>query len=290
MIRDRTKADSAIDENEVVDINNNKKMQSKNKSEQAPSLVIYKKIRIDLFKIFEFFLISIIMLVAVTAIYNISARETLSKSIEAKIHTLNSEFVSSNKQVLSGNILPDGINNLPEQVAEIAKLEKLSSEIQALKAYGGNSFSNLGTIKSTFIFSEKTSENSNGYYGYFGTLEYFFAQLPMLSSDMLLALALLSCGALGSVIASIKSNSSVNLSKFTIGFTTGFITYLAIKGGQFVFLLQVPGASAVLNPYTASFVGLLSGMFSERFHLVLGSFMDAATEKLKNSKSDSNKT
>jgi hypothetical protein len=286
MSNETKKNNSEVDENEVMHINNHKTKIESVHYDNAFSW-LYRRVRSDILTIFEFLLICLIMLLAVTAIYNISARETLSKSIETKIHTLNSEFVSSNKQTLSGKIPLDSISDLPKQVAEIARLEELSSEIQALKAYGGSFNSNLGTIKLAFTFSDDKQRYLENY-PYLGVFSDILSALLVLSSDLLLALALLSCGALGSVIASLRSNSSVKLSKFTVGFTTGFITYLAIKGGQFVFLLQVPGASAVLNPYTASFVGLLSGMFSERFHLVLASFMDKATDKLKKSSSEIN--
>lgn len=250
---------------------------------------VYREMINDILKLFEFVLICVVIIVAIFSIYNISARETLSKSIEQKIHLLNSEFVSTNKIVLTGKLSVDNQTDVAMQLSEITNLERLSSQIQALKAYGGSNVLSLDTIKSGFISTntpikepvstgtEKEKVSVSVGTNPFGELTSFFSHM---SSDILLAFSLLSCGALGAVIASIRSDNNVNLSKFTIGFTTGFITYLGIKGGQFVFLLQVPGAAAVLNPYTASFIGLISGMFSERFHLILGNFMDKASSKL----------
>lgn len=247
-------------------------------------LQLYENITVDLFKLFEFVLICIIIFVAIFSIYNISARETLSKSIELKINSLNSEFVTSNKMVLSSQLTEQDQKDVAEQLKEISNLDILSSQIQALKAYGGSDELTLNTIKSEFIAGNRAEAEAD-------TNVIQVISLPpvailvrlfsYMSSDVLLAFSLLSCGALGAVIASIRSNNNVDLSKFTIGFSTGFVTFLGIKGGQFVFLLQVPGAASVLNPYTASFIGLLSGMFSERFHLMLADFLDKATNKLR---------
>lgn len=254
-------------------------------------LQLYKNLTVDLFKLFEFALICLIIVVAIFSIYNISARETLSKTIELKISSLNSEFVTSNKMVLSGNLSEQDQTDVANQLKEISSLEVLSSQIQALKAYGGSVGLSLETIKSEFITSIQTSPDiDSSKLSTFASFERLANSFSYMSSDVLLAFSLLSCGALGAVIASIRSNNNVDLSKFTIGFSTGFVTFLGIKGGQFVFLLQVPGAAAVLNPYTASFIGLLSGMFSERFHLMLADFLDKATSKLKGEGASDSKT
>ncbi|WP_345883899.1 hypothetical protein [Shewanella algae] len=278
---ERTKA-------EVHDINVPKDEYEHDLERRSSVLQLYKNITVDLFKLFEFALICIIIFVAIFSIYNISARETLSKSIELKINSLNSEFVTSNKMVLSSQLSEQDQKDVAEQLKEISSLEILSSQIQALKAYGGNDELTLNTIKSEFIVGNRTEPDANvNQVISLSPVASLVRLFSYMSSDVLLAFSLLSCGALGAVIASIRSNNNVDLSKFTIGFATGFVTFLGIKGGQFVFLLQVPGAASVLNPYTASFIGLLSGMFSERFHLMLANFLDKATNKLQGS--DDNK-
>ncbi|EIO4083648.1 hypothetical protein LQK65_004121 [Vibrio parahaemolyticus] len=278
---EQTKAD-------VHDINVPKNEYERDLERRSSVLQLYKNITVDLFKLFEFVLICIIIFVAIFSIYNISARETLSKSIELKINSLNSEFVTSNKMVLSSQLTEQDQKDVAEQLKEISNLEILSSQIQALKAYGGSDELTLNTIKSEFIVGNRAEADANvSQVISLSPVASLVRLFSYMSSDVLLAFSLLSCGALGAVIASIRSNNNVDLSKFTIGFATGFVTFLGIKGGQFVFLLQVPGAASVLNPYTASFIGLLSGMFSERFHLMLADFLDKATNKLKGS--DENK-
>ncbi|EGQ8047843.1 hypothetical protein HYO05_23280 [Vibrio parahaemolyticus] len=274
---------------DVHDINVPKNEYERDLERRSSVLQLYKNITVDLFKLFEFVLICIIIFVAIFSIYNISARETLSKSIELKINSLNSEFVTSNKMVLSSSQLTEqDQKDVAEQLKEISNLEILSSQIQALKAYGGSDELTLNTIKSEFIVGNRAEADANvSLVISLSPVASLVRLFSYMSSDVLLAFSLLSCGALGAVIASIRSNNNVDLSKFTIGFATGFVTFLGIKGGQFVFLLQVPGAASVLNPYTASFIGLLSGMFSERFHLMLADFLDKATNKLKGS--DENK-
>lgn len=231
---EQTKAD-------VHDINVPKDEYERDLERRSSVLQLYKNITVDLFKLFEFVLICIIIFVAIFSIYNISARETLSKSIELKINSLNSEFVTSNKMVLSSQLTEQDQKDVAEQLKEISNLEILSSQIQALKAYGGSEELTLNTIKSEFIVGNRTEADANvSQVISLSPVASLVRLFSYMSSDVLLAFSLLSCGALGAVIASIRSNNNVDLSKFTIGFATGFVTFLGIKGGQFVFLLQVP--------------------------------------------------
>ncbi|MEH6347763.1 MAG: hypothetical protein V7785_21895 [Bermanella sp.] len=227
-------------------------------------------------------LIILIILIAIISISNISSRETLSKSIDLKIQELNAEFVSANQIVLSGELSKTNKKDIEEQLLELKLYGNLQSEIQSLINYGGHEF-RLNSIQKRFVDgapSEGTEADliSTPVFSNYQLINY----LNSFTSDILLGLAVLMCAALGSAIAGLRNNQAIHPSRLTAGFATGFITYLGIKGGQFVFLLQVPGAAAVLNPYTASFIGLLSGLFSERFHMMLNHLMERAADKFNN--------
>ena len=67
----------------------------------------------------------------------------------------------------------------------------------------------------------------------------------------------------------------------SLGLASGFVVYLAIKGGKHLFLLQTSGEIVAFNPYGSAFAGLLSGLFTERAHEFLSMLMDDFLERLK---------
>ena len=81
---------------------------------------------------------------------------------------------------------------------------------------------------------------------------------------MLLAIAIMTCGAIGATIGSIRHTGRLTWRSVLFGLSSGFIVFLAIKGGKHIFLLQVQGQMPQFNPYSSGFFGLIAGMFTER--------------------------
>lgn len=88
-------------------------------------------------------------------------------------------------------------------------------------------------------------------------------------SDHLVAIALMCCGTIGAFIAAIRRNRHSKLHLVTMGAAAGFITFLVIKGGRYVFLLQLSGDVGSLNPYSCALAALIAGLFTDRAYLLL---------------------
>jgi hypothetical protein len=89
-------------------------------------------------------------------------------------------------------------------------------------------------------------------------------QPSTLSSDFLLALAIMACGVMGALVAGMRSRERTSLRDFSRGMSSGFICYLGIKGGKYLFLLHAAGEAVGFNPYGSAFAGLLVGLFSQK--------------------------
>ena len=103
----------------------------------------------------------------------------------------------------------------------------------------------------------------------------------LLSSDQLLALAVMACSAIGAMIAALRGNGLMTLRALALGIATGFVVYLAIKGGKHVFLLQMQTEIVAFNPYGSAFAGLLAGMFTEKAYQVLTTIVDDFADRLR---------
>ena len=103
-----------------------------------------------------------------------------------------------------------------------------------------------------------------------------------LNSDYLLAIAIMTCGAIGGMIASLRRASRLTWNGVIFGLSSGFIVFLSIKGGRHIFLLQTQGLMPQFNPYSSSFLGLIAGMFTERTFQFLGAVIDTVFDTLRN--------
>ena len=90
----------------------------------------------------------------------------------------------------------------------------------------------------------------------------------------------MTCGAIGALVSGMRRNQRVTLRNVSLGLSAGFIVYLAVKGGKYVFLLQSLGEEVPFNPYSTAFVGLLAGLFLERAHQFLTSLVDQAIRRV----------
>jgi|GEM_PF-7037252 len=107
-------------------------------------------------------------------------------------------------------------------------------------------------------------------------------ELQFLKSDFLLAIAIISCGVIGTFITRARKTKNGNplLMDLLLGFSTGFVVFLMIKGGKHVFLMEAQMQTFPFNPYSSSFAGLLAGMFTDTTYQILTKIMDSLSEKI----------
>ncbi len=95
-----------------------------------------------------------------------------------------------------------------------------------------------------------------------------------LSTDYLLAIAIMSAAALGAIVVGLRSKAPTSIRDVGLGLASGFICFLAIKGGKHLFVLELGAEPISFNPYGAAFAGVLVGLFSERAYRLLSALVD----------------
>jgi hypothetical protein len=106
-------------------------------------------------------------------------------------------------------------------------------------------------------------------------------QPATLNSDYLLAIAIMACGVMGALIAGMRSDETTSVRDFSRGLSSGFICYLGIKGGKYIFLLHAAGETVGFNPYGSAFAGLLVGLFSQKAYETLEMLFSDLTSRIK---------
>ncbi|MEP4038089.1 hypothetical protein [Pseudophaeobacter sp.] len=98
--------------------------------------------------------------------------------------------------------------------------------------------------------------------------------LSSFPSDHLLALIVVCCGAIGSLYSGVREKAPAPFLRAPIGAVAGFICFLILKGGKFLFVVQTSGVVLPINPYAAAFAGIIAGLFTERAYLFLERVFD----------------
>jgi len=101
------------------------------------------------------------------------------------------------------------------------------------------------------------------------------------ASEVLLVISILCCSILGSLIAGLREEKFTSIGDLILGFAGGFILYLAMKGGKFLFTLNAADGAVGLNPYGLSFMGLLVGLYLRRAYAFLSWLLDRFEKSLK---------
>lgn len=105
--------------------------------------------------------------------------------------------------------------------------------------------------------------------------------MATIRSEILFAWTLMACGIIGAAMAVLRSSTREMTRALVLGLPTGFVVFLAIKGGKHLFLLQVQGETLALNPYGGAFAALLAGLFTEKAYEVLSIIVNDFVERLK---------
>lgn len=107
------------------------------------------------------------------------------------------------------------------------------------------------------------------------------------SSEFLLAMVVVACGTIGALIAAMRTQggrerltSRALVQNLVMGFSAGFITFFAVRGGKSVFLLHGDAPTFTSNPYTTGFLGLIAGLFTDRAYTVLMKAVDELQKKI----------
>jgi hypothetical protein len=88
-------------------------------------------------------------------------------------------------------------------------------------------------------------------------------------------------GMLGAILAGLRRSIIASPQDYVLGALTGFVMYLALKGGKYVFLMSVKEGTFEFNPFSAAFLALIAGLLSERFYGFVTNVFDVVSDRLK---------
>jgi len=113
-------------------------------------------------------------------------------------------------------------------------------------------------------------------------------------NDILLAVTLICCGSVGSMFAAQRAGNVNTIRQLFFGVVAGFIAFLSIKGGRYLFLIGTSSDTLSVNPYASAFIGIVAGLFTERiyvvFERVFAVLMETFEGRVRNSQLDSGKS
>ena len=243
------------------------------------------------YEILEMFAVVVLSILAVITVSEMSSREAFSNSVASKIVSLNSDLanISINLPSESDSKITESVYfQRKETTSKIVVFEDLNDKVNTLITIGVDHQS--GTLKAltqtyqqvtsrfeTELDSSKPSNILNDL-----SSSFYIEFIYEMRSDHLLALSIICCSALGAMIFGLRSGTKMNVRTMTSGLATGFVVYLALKGGQHLFLITSPDIRIPANPYSSAFAGLLAGLFSDKAYKVLSSLVDNLASQVEN--------
>lgn len=219
----------------------------------------------------------VVAIFAVASITEISARDSYLGYLQNEINSISQEL-AQNSGGSSDKFTDEAISDLKKQAQFYGHLR---GKVEALISIGADRQSQT-LVNIRLAFDDANSlALSNKSDGATSILYIFQRYITQLSSDYLLAITIMTCGAIGAGINTIRTTSRFTWRSILFGLSSGFIVFLAIKGGKNIFLLQAQGQLIQFNPYSSGFFGLLAGMFTEKTFEFLGAVTDSVFNKLK---------
>lgn len=225
-------------------------------------------------------------IISILLITEMVARQEFFELVDREIDSINSElneFVGVKPESESPS--RKRMEILRNTLFEIRSIKR---EVQSLISHGAEDiFQTLFFLRQRFQDRGKSVARTGESKVPFFPNDY---RISYQSSHTLLAILVMLCGVIGSLIAALRKRAGIDFRYVSLGIAAGFVTFLAIKGGRNIFLIQIQGNGIVFNPYSSAFAGLLAGLFTERAYQLLSSVVDEFIERVQAAMSGSGAT
>jgi hypothetical protein len=217
---------------------------------------------------------------AMAAITEIQSRQQLVAIIESRLDATQRRIVALSRSESSAdadNVFSEDQNR---PYRELQMLHKLRVDADLLVASGAKTGRDTidgvrGRLLAIDEQDAETDEAPDGGIGGLLTIRFY-------SSDLLLSFVVITAGCIGAILAAMRSQNVFTLRDLGLGLGAGFITFLVIRSGKSIFLLDPGGPIFVLNPYTSAFFGLAAGLFTERAYQLFTELLDEMIRRLRN--------
>jgi hypothetical protein len=210
---------------------------------------------------------------AIISIVEVNARNSFSSALVQRRDRIVSKMSFTSQDSTPATQTGDVKRTPPAEA--LAAIELTEEKLLHLSLYGtSNDALLLESLLSTDVASMDTDSTSSGLRNFIG------GRIAYFSSNLITAILIVCCGAIGAVVAGFRDERPATFRHLCLGVSSGFIVFLSIRGGQEVFLFQVSKEFMPVNPFSSGLVGLLSGLFSERFYALIRKMTDSVSDRL----------
>lgn len=173
--------------------------------------------------------------------HNKKLKERNRQLIKEKADLKDRQFVIDSERDYKIDLLEKEVETNNEDI------EKINLTIEKLKVK-----------KDKLYYSLLHIFNENDFKTFFG--------IGLFANHYLLAIAIITCGGIGSLISNLRDDLKMSIKTIVLGLATGFIVYLGLSGGKQIFILESKKNLLTFNPYSTALVGLLAGLFSHKVY------------------------
>jgi hypothetical protein len=229
-----------------------------------------------LWPILEPLLLLVLIACAIASLTELAGRKQLQTKIAekytelAEAHFRQSDLAVSNAQPA----LPD---------PELKHLRKVRDSLESLTTNGSWSSTNTQARLRWRLTNIFPTSESSGVHDMDPEEADIWAKFknsvypPWMDNSSLLAVLIISCGALGTLAAGLRTREPASFRQFFLGVATGFICFLLFGQGNFPLLKSAHGSAGEASPVASALFSLLAGMFSKHAYFFLGNLFKKMT-------------
>lgn len=234
-------------------------------------------------------------LISTAAIAEVMARQELLNILDKKIIELSKEGLEINQSLLSEIVKkPNNLEIVVKPIDDrnkevlilITDIKKISGRLRTVILGGSigpsETLNNLAIEYQKLLKANVNSIDGEGGIFIFVSSLINFKFVGNYSSTFLIAVSAVLSGIIGSLVTVFRlERYSIDfLKRVVLGITTGYISFLLIKGGRSLFLLEGTDTLPMMNPYSSALFSLIGGMFTEKFFKLLGDLFDGLIKKI----------
>lgn len=208
----------------------------------------------------------IFVLVAVFSLSELTSRMIARKNLQTEINQIESEIAT----IVIGTISKGELLSIPPPSVSIEALDDKKRQLESLERIRLRGYG-LAEIELDSYPDERSSIET----------AFRWILLSRFQTESLLAITVMCCTAVGAMIAGFRGGEGIEYRSVFLGVASGFVVYLGVKGGRFLFLVETGTSPVLINPYGTAFVGVLVGLFSESAYEALREMFDSLTHRLR---------
>lgn len=196
--------------------------------------------------------------------------ESIMRGIDMQFLSMLREMDEDSFELASAG---DGIESLNQGI--LNAVEQLDSRQNQISELSSSAQARLDEIEQSRS-SEGVSQERPGWTGPM----FFISTLP---SDLILIIAVVSAAGVGALFLGLHRPNENLFASIVKGFIAGFVALLVMKGGTLLFTVDSDFALDNSNPFSAAFLGVVAGLFTDRAFDTLEGLVK---ERLANDRSD----